>query len=500
MINNTIKKIFTTSSESQKQKKHFPNSENITGSLSVRELIKNFTNTEIPNDPKSLEEYLKILQTQILPSTVNVSNPKFIGHMTSALPNFHQYIAQLLVTLNQNVVKIETSNSLTFLERQCVAILHKKFFQLDENFYTNYTQNPENVLGVITSNGSIANITALWAARNKGLESDELSCKKDGIKACLEHNDYNDMVVISSELAHYSLEKFASLTGLGTKNILRLKTVNGKMNLNELYETIKMCKINKKFIIAIIGVAGTTEIGSIDDLEKISTIAKQFDIHFHVDAAWGGPMIFSKSHRAKLKGIESADSITICGHKQLYLPQGISAILYKSSNLCKYVSTEARYQARKGSYDLGRWTFEGSRPAVSLFIHAGLHCIGESGYEFLIDRGIQLAQYFAKKIEKHNCFELLYQPQANIVSYRYKPRDLDNKIIDNINIELQNLLYKEGKSFVSRTTLPPDKYDTPIIALRAVFANPKTTFGNIDEILQEQINYAKQIASKEEMH
>jgi glutamate/tyrosine decarboxylase-like PLP-dependent enzyme len=77
--------------------------------------------------------------------------------------------------------------------------------------------------------------------------------------------------------------------------------------------------ISKKYlIIAIIGIAGATETGSIDNLSQISSIARQHNIHFHVDAAWGGPLIFSREHCSKLSGIEQADSITIDGHKQLY--------------------------------------------------------------------------------------------------------------------------------------------------------------------------------------
>ena len=155
--------------------------------------------------------------------------------------------------------------------------------------------------------------------------------------------------------------------------------------------------------------------------------------------------------------------------------------------MCKAISTEARYQSRKGSYDLGRWTFEGSRPAVSLFIHAALHCIGERGYEFLINRGIQTAQHFAQQIQNHSSFELLHPPQTNIVSYRYLPQNKDN--INEINTKLQKTLYHKGKSFVSRTILRLEKEDIPIVALRAVFANPKTTFRDIKEIIEEQLHY-----------
>ena len=250
-------------------------SQKVSDFISTEELINSFSNVNIPDNPNSLEQYVDFLQTKVLPFVVDVTHPKFVGHMTSALPYFHKYISQLLVELNQNVVKTETSNVLTFLERQCIATLHKKFFQREQSFYNHFVQNSEYVLGSVTSNGSAANISALWAARNKGLETSKINCKEHGVMTCLEQHGYKDMVVIASELAHYSLEKFASLSGLGSSNILRIKTVNGKIDLQQLSATIETCRKNSIFVIAVVGVAGTTEIGSIDPLEELAYIAKK---------------------------------------------------------------------------------------------------------------------------------------------------------------------------------------------------------------------------------
>jgi glutamate decarboxylase len=82
-------------------------------------------------------------------------------------------------------------------------------------------------------------------------------------------------------------------------------------------------------IIAIVGVAGTTDSGNIDSLLDIADIAQAANVHFHVDAAWGGPLVFSEQHGQKLVGIERADSVTIDGHKQLYLPMGIGMVFMR---------------------------------------------------------------------------------------------------------------------------------------------------------------------------
>ena len=76
---------------------------------------------------------------------------------------------------------------------------------------------------------------------------------------------------------------------------------------------------------AICGVAGTTETGNVDPLDAMADIAREFGAHFHVDAAWGGPTLFSRTYKHLLRGIEKADSVTFDAHKQLYVPMGVAS-------------------------------------------------------------------------------------------------------------------------------------------------------------------------------
>src|SRR6185369_8154167 len=119
-------------------------------------------------------------------------------------------------------------------------------------------------------------------------------------------------------------QKVAGILGIGTRN-LKMVPVDGRgrIELSALRETIAECRENRKCIIALVGVAGSTDCGSIDPLLQMAEIASSEGIHFHVDAAWGGPLLFSETNRRKLSGIEAADSVTIDGHKQLYLPMGV---------------------------------------------------------------------------------------------------------------------------------------------------------------------------------
>ncbi|BBM82705.1 aminotransferase class V-fold PLP-dependent enzyme [Candidatus Uabimicrobium amorphum] len=449
---------------------------------------------DISENAMGFSEYWQKLQQDIVPRTVEVTNPKFIGHMTSSLPSFFGEISKLITSLNQNVVKTETSHILTFIERKCLEYIHRCVYGDTE--YPLAARCGNHMLGTITSNGSLSNTMAMWIARNRALDSEHFSCAEDGMSACLLEKKYRKAVIICSSLAHYSVKKIASLIGIGTNNIISIDVdSNGRMPTDILKKQILQCKKNNICIISIWGIAGTTELGSIDPIDEMAEIAQQHNVHFHVDAAWGGVLALTK-YKMLLRGVEKADTVTICGHKQFYLPQGISMMLAKKTQYMNFIETQAKYQARSNSFDLGRWTLEGSRPANSLFLHAALNCIGPKGYESLLQHSFSLCDYFVDKIESTPEFELILPPQMNIVTYRYIPTTLRNKefyndaqqqFINSINSSLQKKQWEQGSSFISKTTVNLPQYNFgDTVILRAAIINPLTTTSHLKSILAEQ--------------
>lgn len=482
--------------------------------ISPEMLATKFQRSELPFCPLTVEDYYDKLSHDVLPYTINTGAPQFIGHMTSALPDFMHDMSKLISRLNQNLVKIETSKSLIFLEREAIAILHRLVYNFSDKFYQENIQQKNRNLGIVTTGGTTANISALLCARNQGLfgKEDSLELSTASIYQILQEKGYRDIVIIGSRLMHYSVNKAASMLGLGTNNIVFIDgNDNRKLNLNLLEEKILECRENKLYILALVGIAGTTETGEVDPLPEMGNIARKFGIHFHIDAAWGGATMFSEKHKGKLKGIEKADSITICGHKQLYLPQGISVCLFKNPQMLNFAQTTARYQAQQDTFDVGRFTIEGSRSALSLCLHGALHIIGKKGYEILIDDGIEKARYFAQLIELLEPFELIMEPVLNIVNYRYIPEDLrikarhkllvddDTKRINQINIQIQQVQFERGITFVSKTTLvnAGNYKNQEIVVFRAVLSNPNTTATDLHDVLEDQLKIASQIESKE---
>ena len=159
-------------------------------------------------------------------------------------------------------------------------------------------------------------------------------------------------------------------------------------------------KDGKTKIISVIGIAGSTETGSIDPLKEIAELCAEHDIHFHVDAAWGGPVLMSEKNRHLLEGIQYADSVTIDGHKQFYMPMSCGMVYFKNPEIMNAVSYHANYVNRPGSVDLGIKSLAGSREANSLILDSALKIMGTKGYALLIDHGIETAKTFAAEIRK----------------------------------------------------------------------------------------------------
>ena len=341
-----------------------------------------------------------------------------------------------MVGLNQNLVKVETSKAFTPLERQVLGMMHNLVYQQDDVFYQNWMHSAEHSLGAFCSGGTVANITALWVARNKLLkpEGNFKGVAREGLHRAMRHYGYQDLAILVSDRGHYSLKKSADILGIGQENVIAIPTdENNKIDCQKLAEKCQQLAEENIKVLAIVGVAGTTETGNIDPLDKIAEIAQQNQCHFHVDAAWGGATLLSNKYRPLLKGIEQADSVTIDAHKQMYVPMGAGLVIFKDPASVSAIEHHAEYILRKGSKDLGSHTLEGSRPGMAMLVYASLHIISRPGYEMLINQAIEKAEHFAELINKHDDFELITRPELCLLTYRYAPKSVQALLARNDN-------------------------------------------------------------------
>ena len=489
-------------------------SDNLTGFLQehivalerqLEEIEEDFSFSQIPENPEYVSDYTEFIEKKLVAQSVHTASPGFVGHMTSAIPYFMLPLSRIMTALNQNLVKVETSKAFTPMERQVLAMLHRLVYSQSDRFYKRWIHDSESALGAFCSGGTIANVTALWVARNQlcGPDGDFKGIAREGLFRALQHLGCQGLVVMASRRAHYSLGKAVDVLGLGRDQLIAVETDDdNRVDMKQLRRRCREVQEKGLRVMSLVGIAGTTETGSVDPLEEMADLAAELGCHFHVDAAWGGPTLFSDTHRGRLRGIERADSVTIDAHKQLYVPMGAGMVLFREPAALAAIEHHAAYILRHGSKDLGSHTLEGSRPGKAMLVHAGLSIIGRRGYELLIDQGIERAQRFAERILAHPDFELVSAPELNILTYRYNPRWLQavcaaaepdvmrriNGLLDILTKVVQKRQREAGKTFVSRTRLEPARYrGNTITVFRVVLANPLTTDAILNAVLEEQL-------------
>lgn len=478
--------------------------------ISLPELSDLFCELTIPQEPHLLKEIFAEIKDKVVAHSVKVGSPRYVGHMTSAVPYFSILVEMIIASLNQNQVKIETAKASTFVERELIGWIHRLIYDRDEEYYREHVHNHHIALGNVVLDGTVANLTAIHVALAKAFPPDGRfpGFTRAGLLDSCRHYNVDRVAFVMSKRGHYSFDKIARICGLGEDGVIKADVdEHNKIDCGKLKQLLSEIEnnndkgIHRTKIAAIVGIAGTTETGNIDNLDELEKIARKAQTHFHVDAAWGGPVLFVDSFRKMFNGIERADSVTFDAHKLLYTPLSMGMVLFRNEQDLSHLKHNAQYIIRSDSWDQGRFTVEGSRPFTALRAWTSLKVFGSTGFKLLFENAFALTKDLVSLIDTHVNFERMNDPELFIVNYRFVPaevkRDLDlcndplrreriNTAISEMNVDLHRAIRKKDTSFVSRTVLEATKYaPEKIVVLRTVTINPLTTVDILADIVLE---------------
>ena len=342
------------------------------------------------------------------------------------------------------------------------------------DFVAQHIGYDKNACGILTSGGTLANLTALLAARRIKASNDVWN---EGHK--------EKLAIMVSEEAHYCIDRAARIMGLGSSGIIKIPVDdNFRIKTDVLEEYLQKAKSNRIKVIAIVGCASSTATGSYDDLDVIASFAKKNDLWFHVDGAHGGAVVFSKKYQYLANGIHKADSVVIDFHKLLMTPALNTALIFKrSSDNYKVFEQKAQYlwdsQSTEEWYNSGKRTFECTKLMMSIKVYSILKAHGTDIFEKNVDRLYDMGVSFSAMIKERSDFELAIQPQANIVNFRYVGNKEVGKGYNQINDDIRQQLLEEGKFYIVKTTIGTKRY------LRVSIMNPMTTERDCGELLDE---------------
>jgi hypothetical protein len=225
----------------------------------IEEIEADFSASAIPEDPTFVSEYTEFVKEKLVAQSVHTAAPGFIGHMTSALPYFMLPLSRIMTALNQNLVKVETSKAFTPMERQVLAMLHRLVYRGDDAFYGQWIHNSRHALGAFCSGGTIANVTALWVARNRlfAPAGQFRGIAQEGLARSLKHLGCDGIAVLVSRRGHYSFGKAADLLGIGRDNLVMVETdANNRIDLNLLKQECRRLQEENIRPLALVGIAG----------------------------------------------------------------------------------------------------------------------------------------------------------------------------------------------------------------------------------------------------
>jgi putative pyridoxal-dependent aspartate 1-decarboxylase len=515
----------------------FQEKEGLHKRITLPELAGIFNQASMPESPHLIRDVLAEIRDKVTVHSVKVGSPYYIGHMTSAVPYFMILLEIIIASLNQNQVKIETAKASSFVERELIAWVHRMIFNRSERFYQRNIQNPKVAIGNVTSGGTMSNLTALLIARENALLPDRRfpGVRKAGMERALRYHGFTRLVVLVSKRGHYSIKKSANLLGLGEENVIEVPVdTYNRIDINRLNRTIRAVKRDDQAkgtrtkIMAIVGIAGTTETGNIDNLKELGDIARQEGAFFHVDAAWGGSALIIDEYRQLFQGIEAADSVSVDFHKLLYCPMAMSIVAFRNERDLNHLKQISQYVNRRESVDTGRFTIEGSRSFACLKPWASLKIMGKDGYRLLFEQAREAMLTFKRILEDSGNFEILNDPELFILNYRFVPQfvmeklhELDemktspsnkaakgeatkkarriNRVLNTLNVQLQKSIRLDDTTFVSRTTIESTRYRPQrIVVLRAVLINPLINDGILKQIVSTQNRIGLSLADEYE--
>lgn len=409
---------------------------------------------------------------EVIANSVKTDHPLFMNQMYGD-QNLHAVIGDILTTvLNTSMYTYEVAPLMTLIEKECIRVLGSKI---------GYEE--DHVDGIFTPGGSVSNMMSMVLARDAKFKN----AQADGL------NQVPAFSVFVSEQAHYSFVKGGAFLGIGGDNVIKVKAdANGTMNILSLCNAIEREKEKNRIPLMVVATAGTTMTGVFDDISTVHGIAKAHDMWFHVDAVWGGSLLFSESEAEKLRGIELADSVSWNLHKMMGIPIVCASFLTKHIGaLENSLSIVAPYlfheKEEEDGFDLGRKSLQCGRRVDALKLWTSLQFEGESGFALRIDKMMAQTHKLADRISNEHELSLYCFPQSPIVCFQYVDERLNTEQINEVNFQIRDRLFKEGKIIINYSHV-----DDSII-LRCVVSNPDISDSHLDQIVENVLRHGQEL-------
>ena len=399
------------------------------------------------------------LARDIREASLALSHPRYGAQQVAAPIPAAALVESVVAALNQSLAVWEMSPIATAIDRDLMAGLKRLF------------RYPKSAEGSLVPGGAFANLTALLAAR-------------DWLEPRASKSGKARVAIIVGAQAHYSIARAAAILGLGRDAVF-------KVPLDAEFRTdVRQCDRAfasarkagfRKFI--LVGSAGSTPNGSFDDLVSLVEIARRHRAWFHVDAAHGAGLAFSRRFRRRLKGLDRADSMIFDPHKMMFMPLAAGGVLVRNgARLTEPLEEGAPYLfgSKRRFPDLGQLTIACSQRFDALKVWLLWRVYGAGLWDQLTTHVCDVARAAFQYCHESEILEPMHEPHSNIFCFRLRERDGNS---DRRHWGIKEEINESGYAYISSTVLDGGR------VLRIVVMNPRTMAKDIWEILRrvEQI-------------
>jgi len=421
-----------------------------------------------PEEGRPFEDVLDFVREHVLPYPFGNSHPRFFGFINATADPVGTTADYLAAALNPNCwggdhAAIHVENQVV---RWLAALLGL----------------PAGAEGILVSGGSMANFTALAAARRAMTPG---NVREDGLGG----EGRPKLVVYASDQVHHCVDKAVDLLGIGTRNLRKIETDERfRIRLDLLERAIAEDRAAGLSPAIVVGTAGTVNTGAIDPLDALAELCRRESLWFHVDGAYGAMAVLSRELAPLFAGLEKADSIAADPHKWLYVPYEAGATFVRESGRLaatfrkfpEYLASDPESPFPGPAWFAERGV-ELSRGFKALKVWMGIRVHGTRAYARAIENDVALARFLSDEVDRRPDYERLAEPVLSIANFRWRPvgAGLSESDIDRLNRRIVNRLVGAGSFFLAPTIL---KGRT---AMRACIVNFRTTREDLTFLLDE---------------
>jgi L-2,4-diaminobutyrate decarboxylase len=423
---------------------------------------------------RGFERCMAEIGEHIVANGIQLNSPHSVAHLHCP-PLITAIAAELVIAAtNQSMDSWNQSPAATYLEQAMVEWCCRKLGL------------PTEADGVFTSGGTQSNLMGLLLARDHCCARHYgVDVQRQGLPA-----DCSGLRIICSQAAHFTVQKSAALLGLGMDKVITVPVDENKnMCVKSLRQTLDDFARQALTPLAIVATAGTTDFGSIDPLAEIASIARQYRVWLHVDAAVAGTLAFTENYAHYLAGIEQADSITVDLHKLAFQSISCGVFLLRDKRHFHYLTHHVDYlnpqTSQQAELNLVDKSIQTTKRFDALKLFACLATHGEAVLGELIEAVINLTRQVGDCLAAHPQYELVIKPKLNIVVFRYRCRNPEH--LNAVNAALPARLLNSGLANVGYTTIDGDAY------LKFTLMNPQLDLTAIKHLLAVMLKQAHEI-------